>query len=51
MGLNVMVEHIENEVKKAFKTITQNAKFVSMTCDEITSMDNASWVSVHVSIV
>jgi hypothetical protein len=46
-----MVEHIENEVKKAIKTTIQNAKFVSLTCDEFTSMDNASWACVHVYIV
>jgi hypothetical protein len=34
-------------MKKAIKTIIQNAKFVSLTCDEVISMDNASWVSMH----
>jgi hypothetical protein len=46
-----MVEHIENEVKKATKIIIQNAKFISLTCDEVISMDNVSWVSVHGYIV
>jgi len=36
-----MVEHIENGVKKATKTIIQNAKFVSLISDEIISMDSA----------
>jgi hypothetical protein len=46
-----MVEHIEIGMKKTIKTIIQNAKFVSLTCDEIISMDNASWASVHGYIV
>jgi hypothetical protein len=28
-----MVEHIDNEMKKAIKTTIQNAKFVTLTCD------------------
>jgi hypothetical protein len=46
-----MVEHMHNEMKKAIKAIIQNAKFVSLTCDEVISMDNASWVSMHSYIV
>jgi hypothetical protein len=46
-----MVEHIENEVKNAIKIVIQNAKFISLTCHEITFMDNASWASVHACIV
>jgi len=46
-----MVEHIENEVKKVIKIVVQNAKFISLTCHEITSIDNASWASVHAYIV
>jgi hypothetical protein len=46
-----MVEHIDNEVKKAIKTTIQNAKFVSLTCNKVTSMDNASWTNVHGYIV
>jgi hypothetical protein len=40
-------QNIENEVKKATKTTIQDAKFVSLTCDEVIYMDNASWASVH----
>jgi hypothetical protein len=46
-----MVEYIENEVKKTTKIIIQNAKFVSLTCDEVMLMNNPSWVSVHGYIV
>jgi len=37
-----MAKHINNEMKKAIKTIIQNAKFVSLICDEVISMDNAN---------
>jgi hypothetical protein len=37
-----MAKHINNEMKKAIKTIIQNAKFVSLICDEVISMDNVS---------
>jgi len=46
-----MVEHIENEGGKAIITTIQNAKFVSLTCDEVIFMGNTSWASVHVYIV
>jgi hypothetical protein len=46
-----MAKHIKNEVKKVTTTIIQNANFVFVTCDEVKSMDNPSWVSVHGFIV
>jgi hypothetical protein len=46
-----MAKHMENGVKKATKFFIQNVKFISVTCDGVTSMDNASWVNVHGYIV
>jgi hypothetical protein len=46
-----MAEHIDHEVTEAIKITIQNAKFVSLTCDEVASMDNVSWASVHGYIV
>jgi hypothetical protein len=46
-----MEKCIKNDVKKAIKIIIQNAKFVSLACDGVTFMDNASWVNVHGCIV
>jgi hypothetical protein len=37
-----MAKHIENEVKMTTKISIKNVKFVFLTCDEVTSMDNAS---------
>jgi hypothetical protein len=44
-------QNTKNEVKKATKTTIQNAKVVSLTCDEVIFMDNVSWASVHGYIV
>ncbi len=38
-----MVEHIENGVKKATKTIIDNVKFVSLTCDEFQPRPYPRW--------
>jgi len=46
-----MAKHIDHEVKKITKVDVQNAKFISLTYDGITSMDNASWASVHGYVV
>jgi hypothetical protein len=46
-----MVEHINHEVKKMIKVVVYNAKFISLTCDEVTYMDNASWANVHNYVV
>jgi hypothetical protein len=42
-----MAKHIDHEVTKGIKVTIQNAKFVSLTCDEVASMDNASCESMH----
>jgi hypothetical protein len=33
------------------KVVVYNIKFISLTCDEVTSMDNASWANVHGYVV
>jgi hypothetical protein len=42
-----MANQIDNEMKKTIKIVIHNAKFVFFTCDEVTSMKNASWTNVH----
>jgi hypothetical protein len=46
-----MVEHTDHEVRKMTKVVIHNAKFIFLTCDEVTSMDNASWASLHGYVV
>jgi hypothetical protein len=46
-----MAKHIHHEVRKKIKVDVQNVKFISLTYDGVTSMDNASWASVHGYVV
>ncbi len=46
-----IVKHIQSEVSKATKFTIQNSNFVSLTCDEVIAMDNASWAIGHGYIV
>ncbi len=46
-----LISHIKNKVKWAIEVVIHNIKFVSLTCDEVTSMDYASWASVHAYIM
>ncbi len=46
-----MAEYVDLEVRKMSKVVILNAKFIFLTCDEVTSMDNASWASVHNYVV
>ncbi len=42
-----IAKHIKNEPLKAIKLVVQNFNFVFLTGDEVTTMDNVSWASVH----
>jgi hypothetical protein len=42
-----LAEYVDHEVGKMINVVIQNAKFVSFTCDEVTSMDNGSWANVY----
>lgn len=46
-----MAKHIDHEVRKITKVDVQKAKFIFLTCDGVTSMDNASWASMHGYVV
>ncbi len=46
-----IVEHIQNEVIKVTKLAVQNSNFIFLTCDEVVTMDKASWASVRGYIV
>jgi hypothetical protein len=47
MGL----KYIQAKVLKVIKLVIQNSKFISPICDEIITMNNASWANVHGYIV
>ena len=46
-----MAEAIERVVLKKTKEVMQGATFFSLSCDEVTSVDCQSWISVHGYIV
>jgi hypothetical protein len=35
---------------KALETV-RSARFISLSCDEVTSTDNGSWISIHCYVV
>jgi hypothetical protein len=45
-----MVKQMDKEVLND-KLFIQNSKFISLTCDQVTFVDNTSWASVHTYIV
>ncbi len=46
-----IAKYIPIKILKTTKLGIQNSKFISPTCDEIITMDNASWGNVHGYIV
>jgi hypothetical protein len=42
-----MGEFIYGEVQSAIKSKVSSVQFLAITCDETTSVDNGSWLSVH----
>jgi hypothetical protein len=39
------------QVEAKHKEKIQYARFISVTCDEVTSIDNGSWISIHAYVV
>jgi hypothetical protein len=33
------------------KSLVEGARFISLSCDEVTTSDHYSWISIHVSMV
>ena len=46
-----MSEYLHASVMSALKVIVQSARFVSISADEVTTVDNTSWIGVHVYAV
>jgi hypothetical protein len=38
-------------VLQTIKTMVQNATFISISCDEVTTINNQSWIFVHVYVM
>jgi hypothetical protein len=43
-----MAEHLHGCVLAALKGVVQSARIISISIDEVTAIDNTSWVGVHV---
>jgi len=46
-----MVRAMHHVVLKQMKVVLQQTKFISISCDEVTTLDNQSWIFVHVYVV
>jgi hypothetical protein len=46
-----MVRAMHHVVLKQMKVVLQQTKFISISCDEVTTLDNQSWIFVHAYVV
>jgi hypothetical protein len=46
-----MVECMPKQVIKRVKEIIANSKYLALSCDEVTIIDNQSWISIHSYVV
>jgi hypothetical protein len=46
-----MSEHLHASVLAALKGVVQSARIISISADEVTAVDNTSWVGVHVYVM
>jgi hypothetical protein len=46
-----MTKCLNNVVLATTKVAIQKVSFILVNCDEITNMDNQSWISMHVDVV
>jgi replicative superfamily II helicase len=46
-----MTKCLNNVVLATTKVAIQKVSFIFVNCDEITNMDNQSWISMHVDVV
>lgn len=42
-----IVEHVHNQVFATSKSTNQITRFVALTCDKVTALNNQSWISIH----
>ncbi len=46
-----MVQHMHGIIFKATKPTMGTSQYLSLICDEISTIDNQSWLSIHVYVV
>jgi hypothetical protein len=42
-----MAKSLYNVVQNRTKVVVSGAKFLSLSCDEVSTVDNQSWISIH----
>ncbi len=43
-----MAESLFNVVQTKRKEVVSTTPYFSITCDEVTTLDNQSWISIHI---
>ena len=46
-----MAEFMYAEVRTAISRVLVGANYVVLTCDEVSTIDNGSWISIHAYVV
>jgi hypothetical protein len=46
-----MVEFMYAQVTKAILTTISIANYMVLTCDEVNTMDNGGWISIHTHVM
>jgi hypothetical protein len=46
-----MVECIHKQIIKRVKKTITSSKYLALSCDEVTMIDNQSWISIHSYVV
>jgi hypothetical protein len=46
-----MAKHMHLQVQEKKREVMQATKFFYVTCDEVTTLDNGTWISIHVYVV
>jgi hypothetical protein len=47
----VMAECLHKQLIKKIKEVVVGLKYFSLSCDEVTMIDNQSWISIHYYVV
>lgn len=46
-----MAESQYNVVQKQTRRVVTSARYFSLSCDEVTTVDNQSWISIHAYVL
>jgi hypothetical protein len=46
-----MVKCLHKQVIKKMKKVVASLKYLALSCDEVTTIDNQSWISIHYDVI